>query len=89
MVSQWTLQVIYSKQNIYIALLLTVALHIIGNLYIADRDNQRIRKILVATSVISTIAGTGSASYSGDNGQATSAAINSPVGVAVDASGTC
>ena len=37
--------------------------------------------------IITTIAGTGSASYSGDNGAATSAALNSPHGVAVDASG--
>ena len=38
-------------------------------------------------NIISTIAGTGSRSYSGDNGAATSATLNSPYGVAVDASG--
>ncbi len=64
-------------------------LSLIGNLYIADHSNNRIRKILASTSVISTIVGTSSASYSGDNGQATSATINSPIGVAVDASGEC
>ena len=37
--------------------------------------------------VITTIAGTGTASYSGDNGFATSATLNYPFGVAVDASG--
>ena len=37
--------------------------------------------------VITTIAGTGSASYSGDNGAATSATLNGPHGVAVDTSG--
>ena len=37
--------------------------------------------------IITTIAGTGTASYSGDNGAATSAALYSPQGVAVDASG--
>ena len=37
--------------------------------------------------IISTIAGTGSASYSGDNGAATSATFVLPTGVAVDASG--
>jgi hypothetical protein len=37
--------------------------------------------------VITTVAGTGSASYSGDNGQATSAALYFPTGVAVDSSG--
>ena len=57
----------------------------IGNLYIADSDNHRIRK--VSTGIISTIAGTGSASYSGDNGAATSATLNYPAGVAVDMSG--
>ncbi len=38
-------------------------------------------------SVISTIAGTGTASYSGDNGPATSAAVNLPHGIALDSSG--
>ena len=59
----------------------------VGNVYIADRDNHRIRKVTVSTGFISTIAGTGSASYSGDNGAATSAALYEPYGVAVDASG--
>ena len=59
----------------------------IGNVYIADRYNDRIRKVTVSTDIISTIAGTGTSSYSGDNGAATSAAFNDPTGVAVDASG--
>ena len=42
-----------------------------GNLYIADTDNERIRK--VANGVITTVAGNGSLGFSGDNGQATSA----------------
>ena len=57
----------------------------IGNVYIADYYNHRIRK--VSTGIITTIAGTGTSSYSGDNGAATSAALKYPVGVAVDASG--
>ena len=57
----------------------------IGNVYIADTDNHRIRK--VSTGVITTIAGTGTGSYSGDNGAATSATLKNPYGVAVDASG--
>ena len=57
----------------------------IGNVYIADYGNNRIRK--VSTGIISTIAGTGTASYSGDNGAATSATLNGPSGVALDASG--
>ena len=56
-------------------------------MYIADTDNNRIRKVTVSTGIISTIAGTGSASYSGDNGAATSATLDYPYGVAVDASG--
>ena len=59
----------------------------IGNVYIADTSNNRIRKMTVSTGIITTLAGTGSGSYSGDNGAATSAALNSPQGVAVDASG--
>ena len=56
-------------------------------MYIADRSNNRIRKVTVSTGIITTIAGTGTSSYSGDNGAATSATLNYPHGVAVDASG--
>ena len=59
----------------------------IGNVYICDRSNNRIRKVTVSTGIITTIAGTGSTSYSGDNGAATSATFYYPYGVAVDASG--
>ena len=59
----------------------------IGNVYIADSDNHRIRKVTVSTGIITTIAGTGTVSYSGDNGAATSAELSYPTGVAVDASG--
>ena len=59
----------------------------LGNVYIADTSNYRIRKLTVSTGIISTIAGTGTGSYSGDTGAATSAALNSPRGVAVDSSG--
>ena len=59
----------------------------IGNVYIADRINHRIRKVTVSTGIISTIAGTGTYSYSGDGGAATSATLYYPSGVAVDASG--
>ena len=59
----------------------------IGNVYIADTYNNRIRKVTVSTGIITTIAGTGTSSYSGDNGAATSASLNLPHGVAVDASG--
>ena len=56
-------------------------------MYIADELNNRIRKVTVSTGIITTIAGTGSGSYSGDNGAATSASLYNPSGVAVDASG--
>ena len=59
----------------------------IGNVYIADQYNHRIRKVTVSIGIISTIAGTGTSSYSGDNGAATSAALYLPHGVAVDESG--
>ena len=56
-------------------------------MYIADTYNHRIRKLTISTGIITTIAGTGTSSYSGDNGFATSAALNYPHGVAVDSSG--
>ncbi len=60
----------------------------IGNVYIADTGNQRIRKITISTGVISTVAGSStSTGYSGDGGPATSATLNIPVGVAVDSIG--
>ncbi len=54
-----------------------------GNVYIADTDNHRIRKISGTT--ISTVAGNGNQSYSGDGALATAAGLDSPNGVAVDA----
>ena len=59
----------------------------IGNVYIADAYNHRIRKVTVSTGIITTIAGTGSTTFSGDNGAATSATLYQPLGVALDASG--
>ncbi len=61
---------------------------IIGNVYIADSNNHRIRKVTVSTGIITTIAGGSTNGYGGDDGAATSAAFNFPEGVAVDASGT-
>ncbi len=60
----------------------------IGNVYIADYNNHCIRKVTVSTSIISTIAGTGLSSYSGDGSAATSATLNHPFRVALDAAGT-
>ncbi len=58
------------------------------NVYIADTNNHRIRVVSAATGLISTIAGTGTASYSGDNGPATSATLNYPYDIAIDSSGS-
>jgi hypothetical protein len=60
----------------------------LGNIYIADQGNNRIRTVTVSTGIITTYAGTGSDSYSGDNNQATSATLNYPTGVALDSLGT-
>ena len=56
-------------------------------MYIGDFNNHRIRKITASTSIITTIAGTGTAGFSGDNGQATAAKIANPCGVNLDSSG--
>jgi sugar lactone lactonase YvrE len=58
-----------------------------GNLYIADLNNNRVRKVLVSNGIITTIAGNGYAGFSGDGGQATLAELYNPVGVAVDTLG--
>jgi uncharacterized protein (TIGR03437 family) len=57
-----------------------------GILYIADTQNHRVRKV-AANGTISTVAGSGTAGFGGDGGSATSAQLNLPFGVAVDAAG--
>ncbi len=58
-----------------------------GNIYFADPQNNRIRKIDKATGIITTIAGNGVGSYSGDGGPATAAGLYNPQDVRVDTSG--
>jgi sugar lactone lactonase YvrE len=62
-----------------------VALDAAGNLYIADLDNHRIRKVDI-NGIITTVAGGGTSGL-GDGGSATSAHLNYPFGVALDAAG--
>ncbi len=57
------------------------------NVYFADEGNNRLRKIAVSTGVITTVSGTGSTSYSGDNGPASSAEIYNPLGIDIDTAG--
>ncbi|GAB4088472.1 hypothetical protein GCM10028785_11410 [Hydrogenophaga soli] len=58
-----------------------------GNFYIADYDNNRIRKVDAVTGIISTVAGNGTAGFGGDGGVATAAQLSWPTGIAVDAAG--
>ena len=57
-----------------------------GNLYIADHDNNRIRKV-DTNGVITTMAGNGLAGYSGDGGRATNASLHFPSGMTFDSMG--
>jgi sugar lactone lactonase YvrE len=57
-----------------------------GNLYIADSDNHRIRKV-APDGIITTVAGNGSGGYGGDEGLATKALLYYPTGVVADGSG--
>lgn len=65
----------------------SVAVDGAGNLFIADAYNSRIRKVDAGTGRISTFAGKGEFAFSGDGGPAASAALNYPLGVAVDRAG--
>ncbi len=58
-----------------------------GNILIADTGNHRIRLVEKATSLISTLAGTGTPGFSGDGGAGTGAQLNGPTAVAADGEG--
>ena len=64
-----------------------VAVDSAGNLFIADLNNNRVREVDKATGDIITVAGNGTAGYSGDNGPATAAELNGPNSIAVDSAG--
>ena len=63
-----------------------------SNVYIADSQNNRIRKLTRSTGIVTTVAGIGNSgfstvgTFSGDNGQATSAGLYDPYGVVLDSS---
>ncbi len=64
-----------------------VAVDAVGNVYIADTFNDRIRMVTL-DGVMHTVAGNGIAGFKGDGGQALNASLNHPEGIAVDAAGS-
>jgi sugar lactone lactonase YvrE len=64
-----------------------LALDATGDLYIADTANHRIRRIAASGGAIATVAGNGVEAFAGDNSAATSASIDTPNGLALDAAG--
>lgn len=64
-----------------------IALDTSGNLYISEQYNDVIRKIDKVTGIITTICGSGSGGFSGDNGPATAAHLESPSGICIDRAG--
>jgi sugar lactone lactonase YvrE len=59
-----------------------------GNIYVAERDNHVVRRIDARTRIISTVAGTGVAGFSGDGGAATAAQLRQPHSIVFDRDGT-
>jgi len=66
---------------------IAIALDAKSNLYLADAGSHRIRRIDASTGTITTVAGAGTQGYAGDSGRAATALLDSPQGLAVDASG--
>ena len=58
-----------------------------GNLYISDTGNNKIRKVVLSSGIITTFAGNGTASFAGDGGLATLAGLDSPGYMAIDGAG--
>ncbi len=58
-----------------------------GNLFVADGWGSRVRRVDASTGIITTYAGTGSLTYSGENGLATAAGVPAPEALAFDATG--
>ena len=75
-----------AASNAQISIPQAIAIDSMGNIYVSDGSNHRIRKINAA-GIISTVVGTGVSGYSGDSGLATNATIFAPLGIALDALG--
>ncbi len=73
--------------NLYAEVVGGLALDHSGHLYISDYGNSVIRRVDLTTGVITTVAGNGTAGYSGDGGPATQAEITNPQGLATDSAG--
>lgn len=58
-----------------------------GHLYIAERDSHVVRRVDAETRVITTLAGTGTAGFSGDGGPASAAMLRQPHSIAIEPSG--
>jgi trimeric autotransporter adhesin len=58
-----------------------------GDVFIGDWDNHRIRKVNISTGIVTTVAGNGVLSYSGDGGPATIAALSKPAAICFDTCG--
>ncbi len=58
-----------------------------GNLFVADSGNDRIRRIDTRTGFVTTVAGSGERGFGGDGGAAVAAALNFPLGVAINSAG--
>jgi sugar lactone lactonase YvrE len=63
-----------------------VAVDAVGNLFVADSENNRVRKVAI-NGMITTVAGDGTADFSGDGDNATTAGLSYPRGLAIDSSG--
>lgn len=73
--------------NAALKLVSQVALDTAGNIYVADAGNYVIRRIDAITNIITTVAGTGVAGFSGDGGPATAAQLNGSGSLCLDGSG--
>ncbi len=64
-----------------------IVLDAVGNLYLSDTGNNRIRRVDAQSGTITTVAGNGIQGFSGDGGPATTASIGSPAGLTMDGAG--